>query len=289
VPWAALAAVVAAAASLPLVPAPGELLGGGSIGAGPTAGHADIAFTTVRVAKDAKSVHVYADWPARCGDGRVVTANIDRVAPLRADGSFVAAGLVTSTSAVGSFEVEGRLERRSIGGRNIDAGAGSGRAELSARRGAATTCRTSTVRWQVRATPRVEGTPAPKAGAAYFGSDDQTDPVVLRVARNGRSLAQAGIEFGLDCEHRRFLFGSEIVPAARIASNGRFSTVRRYATVVTDPRFGNGRIARYTATFSGRFGASAVAGTLQVEVRVISAGGVPVDTCRSRTTFAASL
>jgi hypothetical protein len=289
VPGLAPAAGLVAAASLSFAPTPGALLGGGTIGPALTADQADVGFTTIRVSQDGKRLHFYGDWPARCGDGHVVTANIDRVVSLQADGSFVAAGLMNSSTVVGSFELRGRLDRRSIGGQELDVAAGSGSAELSSRRGSATSCKTPLLSWQVRSTPRVGGAPTPRKGAAYFGSDDQTDPVVLRVSRDGRSIVQAGIEFGLDCKHKRFLFASDVVPGARIGSDGRFAKVQRYASPVKDARFPTGSIARFTATLSGRFGASTVAGSLKVDVRIESAGAALVDTCHSETTFAASL
>jgi hypothetical protein len=287
--WSAVAAAAAVVGSLTVAPTPGQLLGGGSVGAAAVAGHVDVAFTTLRVSKDGRQLHFYGDWPARCGDGRVVTANVERVVSIQPDGTFVAAGLMNSAATVGSFEVRGRLERRSIGGQELGAASGTGRAELSTRRGPAATCSTSVVHWQARSTPRAHGAPLPQKGASYFGNNDQTDPVVFRISRDGRSIVQAGLEFGLDCRHKRFLFASDVLPDARIGADGRFAAVQRYASAITDTRFGAGNVARFTARIAGRFGSSTLAGSLEVDVRIEAAGAKVVDTCHSRTTFAASI
>jgi hypothetical protein len=286
--WLAAAAALLVAASPSFAPTRGELLGGGSVGTTRTAGHVDVDFTTIRVSKDGKSIHFYGDWPARCTDGRVVTANVDRVVRLQPDGTFLAVGLLSTAAVVGTFELQGRLERKSIGGELRDVGSGTGRSEFTSRGGGSTTCKTPLVSWQVRATPRVIGPPTPKRGAAYFGSNTDTDPIVLRVAGDGRSLVQAGVEFGLDCRYFRFRFASDVIPGARIAGDGSFSTVQRYSSVVSSTRY-RGATAHYTATLSGRFGASTVGGSLKVDVRITAKGGAVIDECRSATTFAASV
>ena len=284
---------VAAAAALLVTTAPsftpthGQLLGGGSVGAPPTAAHADVAYTTIRVSRDGTSIHFYGDWPARCASG-VVTASVDRVLPLQPDGSFVGAGVLNTAAAVGSFELRGRLERRSIGGQELDAASGSGSAELAPRAAGAATCRTGSIAWQVRAAPRLAGPPTPKRGAPYFGSDADTDPVVLRVSADGRSIVQAGLEFALRCRYSRFRFASEVVPAAPIGRDGRFSAVHRYSSTLAGSRY-SGASARFTATRAGRFAASTVAGSLAVDVRITAKSGALVDTCRTRTAFMASL
>jgi len=286
--WPAAAAALLVAASPSFAPTRGELLGGGSIARARTSGHVDVDFTTIRVSKDGRSLHFYGDWPARCSDGRVVTANFARVVRIQPDGSFVAAGLLSTAAVVGTFELQGRLARRSIGGLERDVGSGRGRAEFTSRGGGSTTCRTPLVSWQVRARPHVTGPATPQRGAPYFGSNDQTDPVVLRVAGDGRSLVQAGIEFGLDCRYFRFRFASDVIPGARIAADGSFSAAQRYTSVVSSTRY-RGAVAHFTATLSGRFGASTVGGSLKVDVRITAKGGAVIDRCRSATTFAASL
>jgi hypothetical protein len=283
----AAAAAVLVAASPSSTPTHGQLLGGGSVGSRPAAGHADVAYTTIRVSKDGKSVHFYGDWPARCARG-VATASIDRVIPLQPDGSFVGAGVLNTAAAVGTFELRGRLERRSIGGLELDAGSGNGSAELAPRAPGSATCRTGSVAWQVRAAPRIVGPPTPKPGAPYFGNDSDTDPVVLRVSPDGSSTVQAGLEFGLRCRYSRFRFASEIVPATPIGRDGRFSAVHRYTSTLAGSRY-SGASARFTATLAGRFAASTVAGSLAVDVRITARTGALVDTCHARTSFTASL
>ena len=286
--WLAAAAVLLVAAPPSFAPTRAELLGGGSVGPARTAGHVDVDFTTIRISKDGKSLHFYGDWPARCNDGRVVTANVERVVRIQPDGSFVSAGLLSTAAVVGTFELQGRLEHKSIGGQELDVGSGTGSSEFTSRGGGTTTCKTPLVSWQVRATPHVTGPATPKRGAAYFGSNDQTDPVVLRVAKDGGSLVQAGIEFGLDCRYFRFHFASDVIPGAKIARDGSFSTLQRYSSVVSSTRY-RGAVARFTATLSGRFGASTAGGSLKVAVRITAKSGAVVDKCRSATTFAASL
>jgi hypothetical protein len=274
-------------AAAPFAAPKGELLGGGRVGPRPTPGHADVAYTTLRVSKDARSIHVYGDWPARCGDGSVVTLDFDRVVALRRDGTFLAAGLLKEAALVGTFELEGRLRRATIGGQALTAAEGTGSADF-APRGGATACRTGQVDWQVRSRPRVGGPPTPKKGAAYYGSNDQTDPVVLRVSRDGRAIVQAGIEFALACRYARFRFASEVVPGAAIARDGSFSTVQRYTSRLAGSRYA-GAVGRFTARLSGRFGASSVGGSLRVDVRLVGRTGALIDTCHSATRFAASL
>ena len=277
-----------ASSAAAFAPKQGALLGGGRVGPARTPNHLDVDFTTIRISEDGKSLHFYGDWPALCGDGRSVTANVDRVAPIQPDGSFFAAGLLTSATAVGTFELGGRLARTSIGGQQLEIASGTGRSQFALRTGRIT-CKTPLVAWQVRSAPRVVGPPTPKRGAPYFGSDDQTDPVVLRVSRDGRSIVQAGVEFGLDCKHKRFLFASDLVPGATIRRDGSFSSTQRYRSAPGDARFGAGNLARFTAVFEGRFGASTVAGSLRVGVRVVGKAGALADTCSSFTRFAASL
>jgi hypothetical protein len=282
---AAAALLVAAAPSF--APTRGELLGGGMVGAVPTPGHVDVAYTTIRVSRDGKSIHFYGDWPARCGRG-VVTAGVDRALRLQPDGSFVGAGVLSTAGAVGTFELQGRLERKSIGGQELDLGSGTGSAELAPRVAGAKTCRTGQIAWQVRSAPRVVGPPTPKRDAAYFGSDDDTDPVVLRVSRDGRSLVQAGLEFGLDCRYSRFRFASEIVPTTPIGRDGRFAAAHTYTSTLPGTRYA-GATAHFAATLTGRFGSSTVAGALRVDVRITAKSDAVVDTCRASTHFAASL
>jgi hypothetical protein len=285
VTWLAVAAAALVAAAPQFAPKPGELLGGGSVGPAPTPGHLDIAYTTIRVSKDGKSIHVYGDWPARCGRG-VVTAAFDHVVRLQPDGSFVAAGVLSTAGAVGSFEVQGRLERTSIGGRELDVGTGTGDAELSQRRGGTATCKTRTVTWQVRSAPSVGGPPTPKRGSAYFGSDSDTDPVVLRVSKDARSVVQAGLEFGLKCRYSRFTFASDVFPRIPIDPGGRFETVQRYTAPLAAYR---NATAHFTSRLAGRFAASTVSGSLRVDVSIKAKSGAAIDTCHTTTTFAASL
>jgi hypothetical protein len=289
--WLAVAAgalAVGAPSATAFVPKQGALLGGGRVGAVRTPNHLDVDFTTLRVSRDGKSLHFYGDWPAICGDGRVVTANIDRVVSIQRDGSFFAASLLPAATAAGTFELSGRLSRASIGGQRLEIASGTGRSDFALRTGRVS-CKTPLVAWQVRSTPRVVGPPSPKKGATYFGSDDQTDPVVLRVSRDGRAIVQAGIEFGLDCRHTRFMFASDLVPGAAIRRDWSFSSTQRYRSAPGDARFGAGNVARFTAVLAGRFGASTVGGSLHVNVRIVGKGGAVVDTCRSATAFAASL
>jgi hypothetical protein len=87
--------------------------------------------------------------------------------------------------------------------------------------------------------------------------------MVLRVARDGRSVAQQAVMWNATCKKNVAGLGrSTSSPSMPIRSNGTFGFTERYTET-----YGN-FTARITSTHTGRFGLSTAAGTWRVHVDV---------------------
>jgi hypothetical protein len=110
------------------------------------------------------------------------------------------------------------------------------------------------------------GRPQPRPGRAYFGNTTQRLPMVLRVARDGRSVAQQALMWNARCKHSVAGLGrSTSSPKMSIHGDGTFGFTERYTET-----YGN-FVAHITSTHTGRFGISTAAGTWRVRVDVRNA------------------
>jgi hypothetical protein len=258
--WASLAVAIVASLALTDFSSAGPhgalTLGGGWAAAKPAAGTVD--FVAIRILRKGNSVHFYGEWPAICSSGRHVTTRVDRIVALRPNGSFAGSDTFRKDKLLETFRFAGSIDSPT---------AADGTAESQLRAGSET-CATGGIAWGARAAPRVTGRPKPFP-VLYFGTTTRDDPVVLRVAAGSRRI-QAGIVFTVACADGRSRSGSVVFPDVAIRGDGTFSATQRYAT-------------RFTATLTGRFGASSVGGTLGVRVR--APGGA---VCTGTVGFAAS-
>lgn len=263
----------AAGDSRAALPSPGALLGGGAVGERfvPLANY-DLHFTTVSVNSDGKSVKFYGDWNARCDGFRgAVTTVFFKQVDLKKDGTFKGKGPLESTSAEGTFTFEGRFKdpgsASGTGGVKFSFGSG----------GRSYRCDTGPVSWQVRTSVDRSGRARPLAGRSYYGNTSQRLPVVLRVSRDGRSVAEQAVLWDAHCKKNVTGLGRATgSPPIAISSDGTFSFTERYTETY------GAFVARITSTHEGRFGRSTVAGTWRVKVDVRNGStNVKADSCDS--------
>jgi hypothetical protein len=268
--WLALAA--RAASVQPAMPPGGSLLGGGAVGTRfvPLASY-QLHFTTVTMARDAKSVSFYGDWNGRCaGYGGAVTATFWQRADIRGDGTFEGKGPLESTAAEGTYVFSGRFT-------GAGSAAGTGRVVFTFKSGGSSyTCDTGTVSWQVRTSVNRFGRARPVAGRAYYGNTTQRLPMVLRVSADGRQIVQQAGLWNAKC--RRNIAGlgrATSSPSFPIRRDGTFGFTERYTEAYGD------FTAHITSTHEGRFGLSTAGGTWRVRVDVRDRAGKQADRCDS--------
>jgi hypothetical protein len=289
---AAALALAGIAAAKTALPAKNALLGGGMIGTKFVHGaHHDVGYTSIRVdKKTGKSVHVYGEWPTACTSTNYVTAVFDTVVPLKADGTFAGSG-VTPKNDVVPEGVSYRFSGKFLGPTAAQVVGSATFAFVS--NGKSSKCASRNVRTEVRTTPKVTGTPSPKAGAAYYGNTSDTAAVALRVAANGKSVAQTAEEGWLDCKTPELKanggpFLRNTSPPAAIGADGTFHGEETFDD--STGAFGAGTVAHIRSVLDGKFGATSVGGTWTVTADVVDqATNAAKDTCTRKVTWAASL
>jgi hypothetical protein len=253
-------------------PLPGALLGGGRLGPRYIDPHVDAHLTSLVTSADGTTVTFYGDWAARCpGLVEPMTASfVARDVPVAEDGSFAAAGEFSGEDFDGSYSVAGVFtEPRSA--------TGSGRAVLTLHLGDQTiTCTTPSVSWEARGGARLKGRAHPEPSGAYYGTTSETFPLVLRVSKSNRKLAQAALLWDAPCRALPDGVGGLAVSSpTAIGKDGRFTVT---FTIVEEPAAD--QVAVTTATLRGTFGNGNVAGTFQATARVQSlVDGSLLDSC----------
>jgi hypothetical protein len=267
---AALALVATAADGQ--APLPGVLLGGGRLGPRYVNPHVDAHLTSLVTSADGTTVTFYGDWAARCpGQVEPITASfVARDVPVAEDGSFAAAGEFSGEDFDGSYSVAGLFTApRSA--------TGSGRAVVTLHVGDQTiTCTTPSVDWEVRGGARLKGPARPVPSGAYYGTTSDAFPLVLRVSKSSRKLAQVALLWDARCHSLPDGAGGLAdSPPTTIGKSGRFTVT---FTIVGEPAAG--QVAVSTATLRGTFGTGNVAGTFQATTRVQSfVDGSVLDSC----------
>ena len=226
-------------------------------------------------------------------DGQMTTAcgnaTIRGKATLAAGGSFTLRGNATRRPLL---EVTERTAFTVTGTMTADGGTGTARAtvRVSGARRKARACKSATVRWTVRrgadlAAPAPAPAPAP-AEATLFGLTAQRGanarrPIVLHVARAGRSIDRAVLSFRTPCESRRIVVTDDVnfSPEFAVAADGSFRAVERFRVTYSDV------IQRSTIVLRGQFDAAGgVTGRLSVTQRYTNRrNGRRVDDCKTGT------
>ncbi len=270
--FAWLAVAGRAASGHPAIPPGGTLLGGGAIGKKfvPLASY-QLHFTTVTLDPDGTTARFYGDWNGSCrGFDGAVTASFYQRVDISSDGSFKGKGPLESTSAEGTFVFEGRF----TGAGSVE---GTGHVDYTFISGSNRySCETGTVSWQARTSVNRFGRARPLAGKAYFGNTTQRLPMVLRVARDGRSIVQQAGMWNAKCKKNIAGLGrATSSPSFPIRSDGTFGFTERYTEAYGD------FTAHITSSHRGRFGLSTAGGTWRVRVQVVDTSGRQTDVCDS--------
>jgi hypothetical protein len=118
---------------------------------------------------------------------------------------------------------------------------------------------------------------ATPAGVVYGGETKQDWPVVVQLARDGKSVASVVVALSLACNS-----GTPIVNKARfeklkLTPSGRFSD--SYGPVTTENR--DETTTDYRGTIKGRVGKGKITGTSRLTGDIHDATGKLVDTCDS--------
>jgi hypothetical protein len=270
-----MAAVLLIAAALTAAsgakPSPNTLLGGGALG------QARAHYTTIRVARDGRSVHFYGDWRAVCPGHGPAIVNVDGTAALKPDGTFSGSGTRARQPFAGSV-------RLSFAGRFTSpaSAAGSGRVTFALTGSKPkVVCESGRVAFQVRTSPAVAAAGPPRGGAAYFGNTSKSFPFLLRVSVDAAHVLRAAAELNLTCTSiAAGLFYPAFAPSAPIG-NGRFSSVRTYDD---SELFGEGKVGRVTSVLRGSFARGAASGIWRIAAKVLDTNTGTVDgTCTSGT------
>lgn len=238
---------------------PGAAYGGGDLPGDYRNRHTRTLLLSFLVTGDGGRASVVVFPSARCGTRAFATT-----VSLAPDGSFSAQGVSRRLPGGG-----GRLRssiRYRLAGR-LDGQGGSGRldARLTFRpRGErADSCSTG-FDWQVRTGGAPAATGPPIAGAEYYGItsqrvNGQPAPFALRVASNGRRVAQASALIRHRCRVAvAEPFNGYHFPSATLGADGGFRSRERYAQ-----RYSNAR-ERFVATAGGRIAGPTATGTLSV-------------------------
>jgi hypothetical protein len=210
---------------------------------------------------------------------------------LAADGSFTLRGTFTQRPFKGARQSTRFLVR----GRMTDEGArGTARASirLTAKGSRTQTCSSRTVSWRLRR-PAAAVAPAPApAGGTLYGMTSQRASrakrgVVLRTARDGRTIERFTFGYRVTCDRRRIAVSDDlnVSPEFGVRGDGSFRKVERFTEKLADV------IVRTTVVVRGQFDAAgAAAGKLSVTERYYRRKtGKRVDICRAGTrTWSAS-
>ena len=265
------------------MPAPGSVLGGGSIGPTYIDPQPNLHLTSVTASPDGTALTVRGDWSARCGTQlRPVTASFTAGnVPLLSDGSFSASGTFSVPGATGTYSLVGSFTAPlSV--------SGSGSARMTVGTGAtASICKTPTVSWEARGGARINGRPRPQARKSYYGLTGQALPIVLRVSPNRYRVAQTAIRWHARCgASAQGVDGVALAPPAPTSTKGRFAVT--FSSVGEPER---GLVSLTTATLRGTYGTRNVGGTYESTTRVWDlSSGTLLDACSTgRLSWAARL
>ena len=274
-------------------PGKGSFFGGGQIEAKYAPGfHPKLAWINLAVAKDGKTLTAYGDWNASCA-GYPAPARASFVAKAiapKANGSFVAVGDLTDSHTAGHYVLAGKFTSPTSA-----VGTGQSQFTFAAPDGKQYDCDTGQVAWQARDDAHTPsgGKAALKANTVYYGNVHGATgrlPFVLRVGSTGKTVEEAAALVDARCtkDPNYYAHADPIFAHVKIKPDGSFTSRSAY----TDSLLGKstGQEGRVTMTVSGKFGRSTVAGTWQVDVKIVlSASGSLVDSCSSgKMTFKAA-
>jgi hypothetical protein len=223
-------------------------------------------------------------------DGQLYTkcghATIRGKTTLRPDGGFRLTGTATRRPVLGVTE---RTRFTVSGTLSADGGSGTARATVraTARKRASRTCRSRSVRWNVRRLAATPAAPAPApAEGTLFGLTAQDGAnakraIALHVTKGGRTIDRLVLGFRASCDRGRIVVTDDIhySPEFDVAADGSFRSVERFRLRFADVT------QRTTVVVRGQFDqAGAVAGRLSVTQRYTNRrNGRSVDVCKTGT------
>src|SRR3954471_19576397 len=267
---AALLAVAAPSAASAYTPPARALYGGRAIGPKfNKANHSDVTWASARVSQDQQSVTFYADVDLTCGTYRgIVLTNAS--APVQG-GKFAGSFTIdpaTNSGIAGTLTFSGKFTER---------GLASGTIRTSTTRNGAP-CTSRTVPYELRLPSRTPYHPSDKVGGTYYGSTDQTYPVLLRTDRSRRHLLQGSLEFDYGCPtNPQRTYSNETTPPTTISRTGKFHGVESYASPLA-----GGMTAHFTSDVTGRFQGNRARGIWKIDVQITrDADNSVVDNCTS--------
>lgn len=248
-----------------LVASPGDVFGPGN------------AVVAVR-ALPRRRLEIEATVRAKCAGGDVETD-----AKLSAGGRFSAKGTATADPSPG-VEIVTHYE---LSGRFSDELGAAGTVSATIDRtvqGAHASCRSGTVRFEIRRPTTGVGTPGAPQAARYFGTTSQRGPgpnrpIVLRVSADGRRLTRGLFGQSVTCSDGMLSTGLE-APSTNVPidARGRVRDHEKYKLTQGET------VVFVNDHFTAQLGRKGARGTLSLSDRTTDrASGATIQTCKSGT------
>lgn len=124
--------------------------------------------------------------------------------------------------------------------------------------------------------PAAPATAAP-SGVVYGGETKQDWPIVVRLARDGKSVAKVVVALSLACNSGSPIVNKDRYDKLKLSASGRFSD--SYGPVTTEN--GDGTTTDYRGTLEGKLAGGRITGTSRLTGDFYDATGKLVDTCDS--------